>query len=463
MLDPNALKSVVPLTQQLSAAGHELIAIPNTPLQALVSFIPSAGIDPEKASYDSVIEGYVNLTRDEQHHELACTTIDNAVAGVRKTLDFTRNTVMPHIRRVLEAHSNVMASYAAGKPPIEFKYAYLPEIYSHHIARDLMANWEGLPTATSPGAVNLGRYEKEEILELAKISSNEAFNEDLADLLSTNGDEGYKQIIEVLAGERNVTQLDPKYSLPASIVLQNIEQPKEGVNSTLAIYNANRGAAATVAGKAAVELIGGLTHAQRTMNVYQSLTIRPGEQVLLNGEVFKELAGQGLTNEAMIGNELMGRPFRGMDLVKPENLEKMMAAYEADRLTRQQAAKIEQQTNSRKAIMECLRDDLYAMAEKGDFLIEGDDKERAWSRLRTIVDKILASEWKNIEPIYIIASALCVTWYAHTDAARFIDIMLDVEKKNPGLKETEFDFLATLQYIATWVASMVDVQGQQAV
>ena len=463
MLDPNALKSVVPLAQQMSAKGHELLAIQNTPLAALVSFLPSAGIDPEKATFDSVIEGYVNLTRDEQHHELACNTIDNAVAGVRKTLDFTRNTVMPHIRRVLEAHSNVMASYAAGKPPIEFGYSYLPEIYSHHLTGDLVANWESLPAANSPGAVNLGRYEKEEVLEFAKISSNEAFNEDMAELLSSNNDEGYKQVIEVLAGERNVTQLDPKYSLPAAIVLQNIEQPKEGVNSTLAAYNANRGAAAVVAGKAAVALIGGLTQAQRTMNVYQNLAIRPGEKVLLNGEVFKELSKQGLTNEAMIGNELMGRPFRGMDLVKPENLEKMMAAYDADRLTRQQAAKIEEQTNSRKALMDVLRDDLNAIAEKGDFLIEGDDKDRAWARLRTIVDKILASEWKNIEPIYIIASALCVTWYAHTDAARFIDIMLDVEKKNPGLKETEFDFLATLQYIATWVASMVTVRENPVV
>lgn len=459
MLDPNALKSVVTLNQQLSEKGVGLTALTNTPLAALVSYLPSAGIDPEKATYESLMEAYVNLSRDEEHHELCESTINNAVAGVRKTLDYTRNTVMPHVRRVLQAHTDVMASYSVGKSPIEFKLVYLPEVYSNHIARDLMGRWEDLPAGNSPGAVNLGRYTKDEILELAKVSNADAFNEDLSELLSVKQGEGFKQIIEVMAGERNVSQLDPLYSLPCSLVLTNAEQPKEGINSTLAGYNAARGSAANVAAKAALALVGGLIQAQRTMNIYQSLARRAGEVVLINGEVFRDLAEKGLTLEVLMGNELLDRPFRGMDLVVPENLAKMMAAYESDRLTRQQAAKIDQATNSRKTIMDVLRDDLEQIAAKGDFLIEGDDKDRSWQRLRTVVDKILASEWKNVEPIYIIATALCVTWYAHTDAARFIDIMLDVEKKNPGLKPSEFDFLATLQYIASWVASQVSASA----
>lgn len=458
MLDPNALKSVVALTQKLSSDGLILAPVANTPLALLVHELSIAGIDPEKATYDGAISAIVDCSRDERHNEVRKTYLNGAVSAVRSTLSFTRTEVMPHIRRVLQSYSDMMDSYQSGRPPIEFDIKYVPEIYTSHIGRDLIDRWNDVPTANSPGAINLGSYEPDEILQLVQVTNDQDFNTDMAELLSANGGEGLKQIIEVVGGVRNVTQLDDVYSLPASIVLQAISQPKEGVPGTLSNYNANRAVMSNVAGKAAMAVLARLGTSIRDTNIYSSLIIRPGEKVVLCGEVYRDLLEKGLTVEALMGNEILGRPHRGQALLVPENIERMMAAYEKDRLVRQQAAAQDRKANSRKAIMNSLRADLDAVVEQGKMVIEGDDKERAWSRLRTVVDQVLSSEWRDAEPIYLIATCICVTWYAHTDAARFIDIMLDIEKQNPGMAETQFDFLATLRYISLWVASQISAE-----
>lgn len=453
MLDPNALRSVVALSQKLSAEGIDLVPVPNTPLALLVHELPVAGIDHEKISHDELIGQVVDRSRDERHHDIRKTYVDGAVAAVRQTLSFTRTTVMPHVRRVLDAYQAAMDSVAAGRPPIEFKIHYLPDVYSTQAGRDLISRWDSVPSASSPGAINLGQYEPDEILELVKVTNDGDFNEDMASLLTTDGGKGLQQITEVLSGLRNISQLDSIYSLPASVVFSAIESPKEGLGMNLSTYNAHRVSIANVAGKEASRILARLGSATADTNIYHSFMVKKDQPVELIGEVYRDLLEKGLTVEALMGNELLGRKFRGQGLLDAKNIEEMMSAYEKDRLLRQQAAAQDRKVNSRKAIMHVLKADLEAM----EVVIEGDDKERAWNRLRGIVDKILSSEWRDVDAIFVIATCLCVTWYAHTDAARFIDIMLDIEKQNPGIPETEFDFLATLQYIATWVASQVDV------
>lgn len=457
MLDPNALKSVVALSQKLSAAGVVLSAVPDTPLALLVHELPTTGIDHEKIGHDELIGQIVDRSRDERHHEIRQTYVQGGVSAVRQTLSFTRGTVMPHVRRVLEAYKASMDSVATGRPPIEFKINYLPDIYTTGAGRDLIGRWDDVPTANSPGAINLGTYDPEEILELVKVTNDQDFNEDVASLLNADGGRGLQQIQEVLNGARNVSQLDHVFTLPASIILSAIETPKEGLGMNLSTYNAHRVSMANVAGKAAAGVLGRLGNSVRDTNIYSSLIVKGDGPIELVGEVYRDLLEKGLTVEALMGNEILGRKFRGNSLIDPANIQAMMEAYEKDRLLRQQAAAQDRKANSRVAIMHCLKADLEAMAEKGEFVMEGDDKDRAWNRLRNIVDKIMSSEWRDVDAIFVIATCLCVTWYAHTDAARFIDIMLDIEKQNPGIPETEFDFLATLQYISLWVASQVEV------
>lgn len=457
MLDPNALKSVVALSQRLSAEGLFLSPVADTPLALLVHELPTSGIDHEKIGYDELIGHVVDRSRDERHHEIRQTYLNSSVAAVRQTLSFTRGTVMPHVRRVLEAYKAAMDSVAAGRPPIDFKINYLPDIYGTGVGRDLISRWDDVPTAVSPGAVKLGDYEHDEILELVKVTNDEDFNESMASLLQADGGKGLQQIQEVLGGTRNVTQLDHHYTLPASVALSAIETPKEGLGMNLSTFNAHRVSMANVAGKEATRVLGRLGNSVRDTNIYSSLVLNKEGPIELVGEVYRDLLEKGLTVEALMGNEILGRQYRGTALINPDNIKVMMDAYEKDRLLRQQAAAQDRKVNSRKAVMAVLKADLEEMAEKGEFILEDDDKDRAWNRLRTIVDKIMASEWRDVDAIFVIATCLCVTWYAHTDAARFIDIMLDIEKQHPGIPETEFDFLATLQYISLWVASQVEV------
>lgn len=468
MLDTNSLKAVVPLAQDLSEHNVRLTVAPDTPLAVLVREVPTIGIDPTLATFDSLIKGFSELSADSDHHDLLCDEIEKAKAAVRTTLNFSRNVVNPHIRRVVARVDAIMESYAEGKPPVEFRYVYLPEVYDTHAGRSLVESWANTPSASSPGALNFGNYSAEEILELSQVTNDNEFNENIRALLVAKNGEGVRQISEVLNGTRNVSKLDDIYSLPCSLVFKAIEQPKEGVGMTLSNYNSNRVLIANVAGRAAFIMTQRVVRAIKDKTLYYSL-VKPaeGEVVEIYGEVWagmleesKAAHGEGgLSAEALIGNELLGRPYRGVALMDPANISRCHAAYERDRNVRSEAAEQDRARHLQRAISSALRDDLHEIAEKGEFTIEGDDKERAWVRLKDVVDKIMDSPQRSQPAIFIIAAALCVTWYAHTNAALFMDIMLDIEKRHPGMPETEFDFLATVTYITRWVVSQVEVVG----
>jgi hypothetical protein len=266
---------------------------------------------------------------------------------------------------------------------------------------------------------------------------------------------GLSAIADVLSGRVGIANMPVEFSLPLAIVLRNIETPKEGVQSSLTAYNDARAVLSNVAAKRALSLIDQLNIQIKNKSLYKGNFVKELGVIELTGEVYKILLNEGLTSEAVIGNELIGRKYIGGQMLNPEIIAELTDIYARDYATRKQAVSISKHEHTRKALQAVLREDVNMIAEKGEFVIEGDSAEKAWGRLRQFIDALYEHNGLQFEPSGIITAAICVVWYAHTDAARVIDIMFKVEKEQPGLPAKEVATLATIQYLSEWVGSMM--------
>lgn len=461
MLDPIAIKTAIALAQDFSAKGNTLTPIPDTPLSTIVRCAPVMGIEAANATYDSLSALMIQVSRGEDHAAAIKQSADLASGAVRRTIDLTRNTVMPHIRRVIELHEAAMASQQNAPLPFDIDHYYVPEIYKLQQGRSYLEQWEDVPLAGSPGPVNFGMYSPDEIMKLAQLTDDGDFNNSMIELLGAQGGQGYATIADVLSGRIAVENVASEFSLPLAIIIKNIEMPKEGLQMALSQYNLNRTLVSNIAARKGLTLIRTLADALNNLVVYRGSSRAVDGIIRVNSEVYSAMLDKDFSIEALIGNEIIGRKYRGSELMKPEVIEELTAAYERDRAIRQTAHVANLKVICRNTVQNVLREDLKAISDAGEFVIEGDSFERAWGRLRGFCDKLYSNEFAHYEPSLVISAAICFVWYAHTDAARYIDIMFEIEKEQKkhkvDLPSAEIATLAGLQYICSWVVSMVGV------
>lgn len=454
MLDPNALNAAISVVQDLSARGVSLSAVPDTPLSLLVRDTPVLGIDAASTDYNSAVNLMVNVSRDEEHAQVLGDTVQLAAGAVRRSLDHTRNVVMPHLRLVFDAYAAKVDSLGTAPLPFAINTVYVPEVYKTNAGREFLERWENIPAMSVPPSVNLGYYNVDEIQALAQLTDDGGFNTSLSKLLTANENKGLVQISNVLKGIDTPASIDENFSLALALVLTNIEIPKEGVQMTLTAYNSQRSVLANVAAKRGLGIVFRLDNAVNANNLYYGVTKEVGV-VNLVGEVYKNQLQQGLTAEVVIGNELLGRKYRGLGLLVPEALAECTAVYNRDREIRQQAHELRKRQHARQALLDVLRADQQRIVADGSFTVEGDTAEKSWQRVRDFTDRVLKTVYGDTDPQILISSIVCAVWYAHTDAWRLIDIMLDIEKTSSNLPAKEVATLATLRYISEWVASQI--------
>ena len=457
MLDPNALGAAVNLTQTWSAKVT-LTPITDTALSMICREAPACALEGD-VSYDQAAAHLVEVSRGADHAAVFNQAVELASGAVRRTLDFTRNTVNPHIVSVIDAYAESMTAFATPPMPYEVDAKYLPEVYKLAPGRDFVERWRDAPTASSPGQVNFGSYSADEILSLAKLTEDGDFNNSMAELLHGNDGEGVRMIAEVLDGRMDVERLPSRYQLPLSIVIKNIDMPKEGVTMSADSYNNSRSLVSNIAGKAVLGSMAQHDTSMRNSSLYLTINSGRSNTIEVNGEVYTELLRKGFSLEMLVGNEIIGRKYVGVQLLDPEAQEVMKKAYLNDRANRQAAHDMERKIHSRKAVQNVLRADLDRRAAAGEFTVEGDTRDRAWGRLRDFVDAVYKNEFSNHDPVMVISAAICLVWYAHTDAARLVDIMFALEKEQPNTPKEQIATLATLKYLCLWVTSQISVSA----
>lgn len=462
MLDPNAVTAVIAVNQSISAKGAHLVPMPDTALALLVREMPTSTINAEETDYAAAGTILTDLSRGEDHAAVLQRIVGLGSDSVRRTLSFARNTVMPHIYRVIEAYTAEMTKNTNVPMPFDVKRHFEHDAAKTAIALNFLERWEYAPAVTPVANVELGVYTPEEILDLVKISNDGDYNEHVEALLTDDDGAGVKQLIEMLKGIRPITAVDNQFQLPAAVLLQGIvTTPKPGVAMTLSAYTA---AVSSMGNYAAKNALGALSRlkAQRADQVlYYGIFQHDAKTIPVVGEVYNDLLDKGFTIDMLFGNELLGRKYHGASLLTPDAMAEMTEAYNRDRAIRQTAHNLDRQRMSRQAILDVLRTDQQAVSAAGEFTVAEDSAEKSWARLRGFIDNITTNNtWHSYEPSSLIAATICAVWYAHSDAHRIIDIMFEQGKANPNMAPSEQATLASLQYISEWVASQISIASK---
>lgn len=458
MLDTRAAQTAIDLTLETSSKGIMLAAIPDTPLALLCRQTPLELTDRTADTLSAAAEEMVNLTRGEEHASVLTSVVSMAAESVRRTLDLARNTTMPHIRRVIGLFDEYVSTEAQARSPYNVLPVYLPDVFKTDTAERLLSGYGSILPQSVDGNPFFGKFSPDEIRELVRVTNDGEFNELIDELLMADNGKVLAEVGAALEGLLNVKRISPDAALPLLIVLKNIETPKEGVSNNLSKYNADREIFAANVGKIAATQVARVTQSTQTSALYPVTGDDVATNIRVNGEAYAKLLARGLSVEAVIGNELLGRKYRGELMVTEEALKEMVGAYNRDKSIRMQAHEVRKAQVIRKGVLESLRSDhAYVTGDGNGMQVAGDDAGRSWIRLREFVDALYASPAQGAEPAVIIAATICNVWYGHTDAGRVIAAMMSVEKSNPSLEPREVATLATLRYISDWVASQIAV------
>lgn len=455
MLDPTSIEAVVGLAQKFSEKGIHLTCVPDTPLALIVREAPVAVPEGADLSYSDVIPLLVEASRGEDHANYIAEIRKLGVEATRSVSDLTRNVVNPHILRVIDQYKKQMDVLRIIPQPYHVEAKYTPAVYKLPQGIEFAERWTRSLPISDPGNVNLGNYPANELLQLCMLSEEGGFNESMAELLQAQDGNGLRQLGEVISGRMTASQIHEDFVLALAILTENIKSPGSGVPTSVEQYNSSRLAVGNIAGRRALQVIQALESNLKNCVLYYRVTQSAPGVIDVCGEVYNNLLNDKFTVEALYGNELGNRRYRGQQLNDPENVRKLTDVYLEDRAKRQHAHNLNTAVLSRTAVQDVLREDQRARAAAGEFTVEGDTAEKSWGRLRDFIDKIFASRQATAEPAMVIAAAVCFVWYAHTDAWRFVDIMLAIEKSQPELKPEEVASLAILQYIGEWTCCMV--------
>lgn len=459
--------STIEAVRDCLSALKPLNAKPNTIISALNQQLGLAGIPAgtEPAQQLDLIEQRARAQDDEPNHTTSMSqAVQIAAASARQTLDLVRNVVNPHLREVIQRHDTYLAQFKeAACSPYQIVRIETPDIYKDPIIDDILdANASRLKISLVDQRVVIGHYDREAIMRLLVLTEERDINAQLRELLSENGGVGVNKIISVLSGHEAISGVlrhHPTLALPMYIILNAIDMPTEGVNSTAATWELNRRQLLTNC-VSVIEQVRARFENTLKYNVLYDLTspVRNPEEIRVNAEVYVRMLEDGFSANALIGNEILRRPYtKADDLLK--NIKALEEAYAREQLILNQAFQVKQQTHRLQSVVNAIRDDIKARVDAGNFVLEGDSAEKVNARAKVLLERVTTGANKSSDSIILLMAALIGIWYAHTDAARYCDYMIEVELENPSLKgqPMEINTLATVRYVVAFARSMVEV------
>lgn len=459
MIEQSTFRAVVSLAENLSERGIQLGVVKDSPLAALLATLPVLPVDPAHISLNEAVHDIERLSHDEGHTEVTGEIKQVCVASLRRTLDTARNQIMPHINRCLDKINS--HQYTLDVKGYNVKKIFLDDAYNHASVHELARQNEGTIEAPS-GTVTLGSYTPDDILSKIKISDTDGLNEDLALLVTSDNNEGITQIQEVLSGQRAIRAINPEYALPLLLVGLAIKTPPEGLRMTLQTYESMRMSVVQYGARTTLKQIARTDHALSNNTLYVDTRRAVDGEIRVYGEVLNKLLSDeslNFTIDHVIGNEVLGRPYYGRDLLDPKHIEQMQAAYLRDKGFRDEERRLQQASFVQKAVLEVLRQDLESRFEDNTDILEGDDKGKAFQRLRHILDTVYRSELKRMPVDAIVTAAILGTWYAHDDASKYVMLMIELQQGDTTIPARELATKAAFYYITQWVGSMIGKQS----
>lgn len=446
---------------KLDTAAVLLKVYENSPLAEVCDTLSVAALvhkDTSEMPQLTEVEEYINA--QACHTDCVNDVKVLGVRAVRSLGDLVKNTIFPHIRSVVESvgrhlNDDSQTSYWTVVPKT------LPPILDTMVLLRMVSSIRGSARITDSTLNNgIGEFDDDYIRSLMKVSDEGGFNALLEGVLSKENSEAMWFVKQLLSGRAAVKpETSPETLVIAFIVLLATKTPPASATVSLEKWELNRAVLINSVGHAILSHIDAYERQVRQGLLYCTPKLDHEGIIFVNDKVYRVMLDKGLTPEVVIGNELLGRKYMSFQLLSESAAKECASAYNLDRRAKTAAKAQESRTYRIRAIQDALRNDLNKIAERESWPVDGDSRDKAWGRLKTITEKVLSGPHRDSSTDDLVAAILLGTWYAHTDAWRLIDIASRLGKEDPELKPDEIFALAKIEYVAKWIASQIYIVG----
>lgn len=191
-------------------------------------------------------------------------------------------------------------------------------------------------------------------------------------------------------------------------------------------------------------------------SLIREMTVSPetgAPRIIVNEFAYREYIKSGGTNEALLGNTLRQTPYTATKEVL-ENAEVLSSQW-ARHYSYRQATYENRRFNAMRESIMTEYDQLARECSAEDFPLQ----ERAVARalLLKARNKVSLGDLKNLSMLSL--RLVCGSRFYKTDAEVLLMSMARAKEANPGMSSTEAASIATVEYIARWVASQITPVG----
>lgn len=397
---------------------------------------------------DDKISDYT--TQVEEHALCLKDAKDLAVRSVRQLTDIVRNTINPHVRKVLKCIDNRSNHHNGISLGYNIKLFNISTILTDPTVLNILNVWKGkIPEGDIKGR-GVGLLEHDYIQSCFQVETSDRNS-------STDYDSNLSKLTEFLNGEVSIERVqDHDLLAQAVLVLAVTKTPPPGVSSNLTQWENNRNNLMANCVAILNKVISSYNRNIEGQMLYADSRSENTKEILVFDKIYRSMLEQGLTPEAVMGNQLLGRRYLSHQLVDAEVIKKCEYKYNLEKTAAEAANRISERASLFSNIKSALIRDLNEIAESEAWPVDGDSRDKANARLIKVRDAIFKTkgiEYKSTEDI--VAACLLATWYAHTDAVTLMDLASRLGVDNPELSPEEIYTLAKIEYIGLYVASQL--------
>jgi hypothetical protein len=461
MINKQTLEQTFPLAQALAARGVALNVIQGTPLSDVMATCSTYGLHVEGASFDTLsLDDVANYVVDEcgrpltqdfiPHSSATAKVVEDGAKACSQILAFSKNVVVADINEMLVKTEEAITTIKSARgEPFVIVAEQTPSIYNNPLLHELVQRYEATP-ARSIERIEIGLMDPA-VIRTAVVTGAGSFDTEVAELLELSGGQGYECIKQVFEGAVSLDDIQPNIAIGVHLVSKSLyDNPFEGCKFSLVDYNLLIAKIMEQSGRIVCKEIEQVIRRRQLTSLYNGNAYEASTgktNILVNNEVYLKLLGEGLTPEALIANELLGRRFNASQLI--ENCEFLCETYRREMNLRLMQAALEDTNSSREAI-----ERLYAVeiASRDDDTLPV-DRGTMQKRARERINLIRQKDLENLPEL--IRDLTCFIFYAHTDAHQILVSMDLAGALNAEMCPREVVLLVTIAYVASWVAKQM--------
>jgi hypothetical protein len=477
MLSKQALNSALPLAVVLDQRDMYLTAAPGTPLEALVNatradehfqFESGGEFTPDIENIAYIANAKDPLFQGSPHDVVLDELATECIAAVQKHLAFAKTVVAPGVQSLVEKVAGAMnAQLPSTLLGLEVSVWSPPKPLTNTSLIGALRSYEETPYDSPAMKMNMPALSYAEIVEIM-ASGSKGLDGDVKDWLAVKGEAwlldlwaSMFQPKQIAVGDRRSYEFGDYLNHPTEgldnavavflLARKLHEKPIDGIAMNAQAFEALVVEFRNQAGGRLCRALEDLTDIAKRQQLVRSIK---GKVCTVNDSVYRSWIAAGGDIEVLFGNMLDNAGHVTVDAINEKAAALKIRWQQHAALTATVEAN-RRYLRLKEFLSKYFREDLLAAV--------ADDPvaQNSAPGMIMIFDELLeAVRDDEFADMYGLSLRLvCAARFAHTDAEFILTQIAAITKENPGVPVREAAAVATINYIARWVASQLKLHS----